>query len=90
MKKIASHIKAAKVSITGETTRRYVFTVEVAMYEPAQHPDEFREWLDVTEADLVEIAHWVMDHELGRRVSHNTWKLNSQEAVTMFLLRWNT
>ena len=89
MKKIVSRIKAAKVSITGETVRRYVFVVEVVLYETAQHPDEFTEWYDVSEADLVDIAHWVTEHELGTRTSHNQWKLNSQEAVTMFLLRWN-
>lgn len=91
MKKIASRIKGPKVSrITGEVSRRYVLTVEIAMYEPANHPDEFIEWFDITEEDLVEVAQWVIDHELGHRTSHNQWKLNSAEAVTMFLLRWNT
>jgi hypothetical protein len=73
----------------GKITRRYVFTVEVLMFEPEQHPDEFTDYLNVTEEDLVEIAHWVVDRELGHRVSHNTWKLNNNEAVTMFLLKWN-
>lgn len=90
MKKIISRIKGPKISITGEVTRRYVLTVEVLMYEPARHPDEFMDWLDVTDADLVDIAHWVLEHELGHRTSHNEWKLNSADAVTMFLLRWNS
>lgn len=86
--KIQSRLKTHKTSM-GKITRRYVFTVEVLLYAPAAHPDEFTEYYNVTEPDLVEIAHWVLDHELGHRVSHNMWKLNSNEAVTMFLLKWN-
>jgi hypothetical protein len=86
--KITSRLKTHKTSM-GKITRRYVFTVEVLLWGPAQHPDEFMDWHDVTDADLVEIAHWVTDHELGHRTSHNEWKLNNNEAVTMFLLRWN-
>jgi hypothetical protein len=80
MKKIVSQVKDR----TGPG-----FYVEVLLYELASHPDEFNEYYDISEATLMEIAHWVAAHELGHRTSYNHWKLNNQEAVTMFLLRWN-
>jgi hypothetical protein len=80
MKKLVSRIKERKGN------DHYV---EVLLYEPATHPDEFNEYYDIDETDLVAIADWVTAHELGKRTSHNHWKLNSKEAVTMFLLRWN-
>ena len=80
MKKLVSRIKERKGN---------AHYVEVMLYEPATHPDEFNDYYDIDETDLVAIADWVTQHELGTRTSHNHWKLNSQEAVTMFLLRWN-
>ena len=73
--------------LTGTVRKRFVFTVEVVLY---CRTDSTPDLLAVTEEDTTRIDNWVNECELGKRVSYNMWKLNNNEAVTMFLLKWNT
>jgi hypothetical protein len=41
-----------------------------------------------TEEHMLEIAQWVLEHELGSRQSFNQWKLKNEAAVTAFKLKW--
>lgn len=46
-------------------------------------------WNDAISADdAEEITEWVETLNLGRRVAYDRWKLNSKEAVMMFMLVW--
>lgn len=50
---------------------------------PATH------WNDaIDEDDAEEITEWVETLNLGRRVAYDRWKLNSKEAVMMFMVVW--
>ena len=73
--------------LTGTVRKRFVFTVEVVLY---CRTDSTPDLLALTEEDVMTIDTWVIERELGKRVSYNMWKLNNNEAVTMFLLTWNT
>jgi len=42
----------------------------------------------ITLAEAEEITAWVEESELGHRISYDMWQLNSNDAVTMFMLRY--
>ena len=44
---------------------------------------------DTDDSAIQAIDRWVTAHELGRRISYNSWKMRNGAAVTMFLLKWN-
>ena len=39
--------------------------------------------------DLDEMVAYCQEHNLGHRTSFDTFKFNTKEAMTMFLLKWN-
>lgn len=47
------------------------------------------EWYAVTDLNVTEVENWVNENKFGKRVSYNNWDLVSDQAVTMFLLKWN-
>ena len=85
MKKIASQVKLHTTKL-GKITHRHVFTVEVLMYVP---DFDIMDIFSLTDEDLNAVNDWVVERDLGTRMSYNTWKLRDNAAVTMFLLRWN-
>lgn len=42
----------------------------------------------ISDSDAEEIATWVSSNELGRRTAYDRWKLNSKQAISLFLLKW--
>jgi len=42
----------------------------------------------IADSDAEEIATWVSSNGLGRRTAYDRWKLNSKQAISMFLLKW--
>lgn len=42
----------------------------------------------ISENTAIEITEWVEALNLGHRTAHDQWKLNSKEAVMMFMLVW--
>lgn len=42
----------------------------------------------IQEQEAEDITQFVQAHGLGHRCSYDMWRLNSQQAVTMFKLRW--
>lgn len=42
----------------------------------------------LTKYDVDEITAWIEEHQMGRRVAWDQWQLNSNEAVTMFMIRY--
>lgn len=77
---IQSQVKLHRTP-AGKIVRRYVFTVVVNM---SMYPLP-----EATQEELNSITEWVAERELGKRVAHNMWRLTNQEAVTLFLLKWN-
>lgn len=56
-------------------------------------PDISREaWMlmpaRLTESAMLEIAEWVIEHQLGSRQSFNQWRLKNASAVLAFKLKW--
>lgn len=43
---------------------------------------------ELTSQQAEEITQWIEDNELGRRVAYDMWQLSSDDAVTMFMLRY--
>jgi len=49
-------------------------------------------WLDLMqmpEEDIEMITNWVHTNKFGRRTAWNEWTLNSDQAVTTFVLTWH-
>lgn len=49
-------------------------------------------WQDlriISEDDMLTINAWVLQSNLGKRMSFDTWKLKNAEAVTAFVLYWD-
>lgn len=44
--------------------------------------------LGLTETDMLTIAEWVVEHQLGSRQSFNQWRLKNAGAVLAFKLKW--
>lgn len=42
----------------------------------------------LSEEEVLDITDWVHANNLGRRISWATWRLNSDSAITAFVLRW--
>jgi hypothetical protein len=57
----------------------------VQLNSPDTHADPFS---GLHEAHMVEIDRWVVEHELGVRMSFNQWKLKDSAALLVFRLRW--
>ena len=36
-----------------------------------------------------QINEWVIDNQLGHRIAPDRWQLNSEQSVTIFLLKWS-
>jgi hypothetical protein len=45
-------------------------------------------WVEVNRQDMYDIAHWCQDHGCGKQVNTRTISFNSEEDLTMFLLKW--
>ncbi len=48
-------------------------------------------WLlprSMSEENMLEIAQWVIEHDLGSRQSYNQWRLKDASAVLAFKLKW--
>jgi hypothetical protein len=43
----------------------------------------------MTEKNMLEIAEWVIENQLGSRQSFNQWKLINESAVLAFALKWS-
>lgn len=43
----------------------------------------------LTEAEALDIDLWIVDNNLGRRMSFDQWKLRSSSAVTAVRLKWS-
>jgi hypothetical protein len=43
----------------------------------------------LSDAQALEIDHWVNQLELGYRLSFNCWSLRDGNSVSIFLLRWS-
>jgi hypothetical protein len=72
-----------------ELTYKKGFWVEVS----AAEPDVSREaWMlmpiGLTESAMLEIAEWVVEHNLGSRQSFNQWRLKNASAMLAFKLKW--
>ncbi len=44
--------------------------------------------LGLNEIDMLQIAEWVIKHNLGSRQSFNQWRLKNASAVLAFKLKW--
>ena len=42
----------------------------------------------LTEEDCSVIDAWVVELNLGRRISWDIWKMNNSKSVGLFLLKW--
>ena len=45
-------------------------------------------YVELTEEEAIAITEWVEERQLGRRVAWDQWQLNSNEAVTMFMIKY--
>lgn len=87
--RIRLRIKPSRISSLSGNVKRYVNTVEaLPVSDTANDLDDFYLY-DSDEAALQAMSDWVDEHKLGRRISYNTWKMHTGDAVTMFLLKWN-
>lgn len=43
----------------------------------------------LNERDMDPIHHWSKENDCGIRTSFDTWKFETDEEITMFLLRWS-
>ncbi len=46
------------------------------------------EALYATDEFANQIAEWVKEHDLGTRIAFLMWRMRNEEAVTLFLMRW--
>ena len=43
---------------------------------------------ELTESQAAEISDYVEQHQLGRRVAYDMWKLKNSQAMTLFMLHY--
>lgn len=58
-------------------TSQLIVHVENVMFEEA-----------IADRDAEEITQWVHQTQSGMRIAYDRWKLNDQQAITAFLLKW--
>jgi len=46
------------------------------------------EALYATDDFAYQIDEWVKEHNLGTRIAFLMWRMRNEEAVTLFLMRW--
>jgi hypothetical protein len=44
----------------------------------------------LTDEEAEEITKWVTEHEMGKRIAFDIWKLKSRACVTAFILYWSS
>ena len=67
---------------------KYVITIVKRKVIVSKHLS-LPEWsIEISEEEAFAITEWVQEVGIGRRVAYNQWQLESDKAVTMFMIKY--